>query len=492
MSLSPLRAVVKPGGVVLPHTRTVLAMAGITAMLVMSRAPLVDAETGTPATDVALHLPGAYLALAPLASLLDTLSLLTVRQHVAFGLSLIVGALLLARPWRGWFGVAGRRSPPHRRLRAVGRLLAVAAGTLGALVIVYAAGALLPRPMARLRVAHAGSARTVVVDFHSHTVDSHDGRPGFTVEANRAWHRAAGFDVAYITDHNRLATARFATRLDGPADADVVVLPGVEYTRDGEHVVSLGVDGRTSPGHAEAPVVIHTIPEPLARVHPRGGPSVHGAGVAGIELADACPRGLEQAAVDRGRILRLADSLDLAVVSASNNHGWGRTAAAWSLVDIPDWGTLRPVALDSAIQAAILRRRRHAVRVVLRAPVPGSQSAIGLGLTLPAVAWTTNATLPLRGRLVTVLWLAVVLLLPALARYVRRSGDAAVPPGGNESGPSAGSVTTNRDPPGPESESATSPPCAAPIHRAMASPSPAPAPRESGCSAEREREESAR
>lgn len=491
MFLSPPRAVPHPVCMVSRRARTVLVAAGMVAMLVMSRSPLVDAETGMPATDVALHLPGAYLALAPLASLLDTLSILTVRQHVAFGASLILGVLLIARPWRNRERRAGRGSPTQRHVRAAGRVVAVVAVTLAMLATFYAAASVLPRPMASLRLAPEAASRTVVVDFHSHTDASHDGRRGFTAEANRAWHRAAGFDAAYITDHNRLAAARSVMRRDPARGRDVVMLAGVEYSPDGEHVISLGVDGRVTRSDGAAPVVIHTIPEPLARIHARGGGAV-GAGVAAIELADACPRGLEQAAVDRGRILRLADSLDLAVVSASNNHGWGRTAAAWSLVDIPGWRALRPIALDSAIQATILRSRRHAVRVVLRPPVPGSQSPVGLGLTLPAVAWTTIATLPARGRLVAALWLGVLLVLPAIARYVRRSGVATLPAASDMPTPLAGSVITNREPPGPESASATSPPWAAPIHRAMASPSPAPAPRESGCSAEREREESAR
>lgn len=103
------------------------------------------------------------------------------------------------------------------------------------------------------------------VVFHSHTSASHDGRPGFTAAANRAWHGAAGFDVAYITDHNRLDAADSATRRAGPGDDDVLVLPGVEFTRDGEHVVSLGVDGRVARGPTGVPVVIRTIPEPRCR-----------------------------------------------------------------------------------------------------------------------------------------------------------------------------------------------------------------------------------
>ena len=49
--------------------------------------------------------------------------------------------------------------------------------------------------MARLRV---GDPDVLVVDFHSHTEASHDGRRGFTDADDRAWHHDAGFDAREI------------------------------------------------------------------------------------------------------------------------------------------------------------------------------------------------------------------------------------------------------------------------------------------------------
>lgn len=403
---------------------TIIVVAGIVAMLVSPQASLIDAETGAPVTDVALHLPVGYVAVAPVSALLDTLSLLTVRQHVAFGVSLLLGALLLALLCRQTGATALEGRTARRRLRVVVRVGAFLIAALSGLLSLYVALTLLPRPMARLRVTGDASTRLTVVDFHSHTDASHDGRRGFTAEANRAWHRSAGFDVAYITNHREPEVTRSVTSDSVRAGDDIVMLSGVEYGYRGEHVVSLGDHAGTLAGDSAAPVVIHTIPEPLESVHARGVRG--GPGVVAIEIADASPRGLEQAASDSDRILRLADSLDLAVVASSNNHGWGHSAIAWSLIDIPGWKALQPGALDSAIQSTILRRRRRAVRVVIRAPVPGSQSAIGLALTLPSVVWTSISTLPAHGRVITALWLGLILVVPALARERRRSLDAGV------------------------------------------------------------------
>jgi hypothetical protein len=65
---------------------------------------------------------------------------------------------------------------------------------------------IMPRPMAGLEA----TTDIIVVDFHAHTKFSHDGRPDWKPEDVRAWHRAAGFDVAYVTDHRTFEGARDA------------------------------------------------------------------------------------------------------------------------------------------------------------------------------------------------------------------------------------------------------------------------------------------
>src|SRR5918999_6346374 len=82
--------------------------------------------------------------------------------------------------------------------RSVLREVAFAAGFLLMLVVVYAVGAMVPRPMAALTVSDLD---VVVVDVHSHTKYSHDGGPGWEAEDVREWHASSGYNAAYVTDH---------------------------------------------------------------------------------------------------------------------------------------------------------------------------------------------------------------------------------------------------------------------------------------------------
>jgi hypothetical protein len=88
--------------------------------------------------------------------------------------------------------------------------------------------------------------------------------------------------------------------------------------------------------------------------------------VRAIEISDAAPRGLSDGDRNRTRILALADSLGLAIVAGSDNHGWGRTAAAWSVMRVPGWRALAPVALEDRIENGIRADGRRAVRVIER------------------------------------------------------------------------------------------------------------------------------
>src|SRR5581483_1362006 len=78
-----------------------------------------------------------------------------------------------------------------------------------AFLVFIAWGVLVPRPMGRLVT---DLPDTLLIDFHSHTSFSHDGRPSFTPDHNRQWHRLQGYDASFITDHNRVDGAETAKR----------------------------------------------------------------------------------------------------------------------------------------------------------------------------------------------------------------------------------------------------------------------------------------
>jgi hypothetical protein len=427
----------------LPLRRTPLAWAGgLTALLfagaVWPVAPLRDAATGA-AADAHLRLSPAFLALAPLNNTLDALSLLSVREHLT--VLVVLAAVFVA--WRV------RRRVRHGARRG-GRIREVGAAgiALGGLLALYATGALVARPMAALELPPQDSDQ-VTIDFHSHTNASHDGRPGFTPARNRSWHAAAGFDVAYISDHFTFAGAEIATR-ENPAraGAGTVLLSAIESLEGGEHVNVLGatatdyalfhgryvaaaaVESAIAAGRS-SPVIVQTIPGTLSRLPKAGMSDV--VPVSAIEISDAAPRGLSDSDRDRTRILGLADSLGLAIVAGSDNHGWGRTAAAWSVMRIPGWRTLTPDDLEHRVEDAIRTEGRRAVRVVERtrpewptraaAGRPGGwvSSAAGAPGFLITFVWQLFAT---RSTLERVSWLAWVWCITLLVAWCGRQASA--------------------------------------------------------------------
>jgi hypothetical protein len=298
---------------------------------------------------------------------------------------------------------------------------------LGITFAIVALTILLPRPTAALRVSNPDD---IVVDLHSHTDASHDGRPGFDAEANRAWHRDAGFDAAYITDHKSFDGAQAGARRNPQRAGDgTVLLSGLEFIRNHDHIDALGVAESTAmwigvdirkarPSLPRAlqhePVFVQTIPENLREVP---APDAEGRrGVLAIELSDGAPRGIGQGQRDRTLILHIADSMNLAVVAGSNNHGWGHAAVAWNVLRIPDWRALGPDSLGAAIEARIRADRRHAVRLIERRSPDPDASTLALAATLPAVTWNLLRTLSPAER---VSWLAWTWAIAALA-WVRR------------------------------------------------------------------------
>lgn len=378
---------------------------------------LSDSLTGKASAGAALKLSLAYKALAPLSDTLDTIALFSQRQHAAF---LTTFALAFSL-WR----LLRKRSTSPLRTR-IGRELTAAAIGLGALVSIYVVGAMLPRPIARLTMS---SPDDIVVDFHSHTRYSWDGRSAFSPEESRRWHHASGFDVAYITDHSTFAGAEEAS-VNNPARAGdgTVMLSGIEVRDRGNHLVILGTDGadwlsytagdlheavfqRDVAARSVRPVVLLTLPGNLKREREIA--------IDGIELSDAAPRGLSQSDAESGTIGELARGQDKSLVASSNNHGWASASPAWSVMQIPNWRAMTPAQLDVAIRGVILRDGLNAVRVIDRR-VPGPVAFAGVALTVPDAAWRMLTTMSWaeRASWLCWIWLSYVLVL-AIARLKR-------------------------------------------------------------------------
>ena len=407
--LSRLRAV--PSGLLL--TAILVALSAAFAV-----DPVRDAATLGAVREATLRRPTSYLLLAPVSDVLDTLTLLSVRQHIAFVLTLVLGFAIVR--WAAGRAAPSQMTSARRMVREVIR----AAVALVLLVALYAAVAIMPRPMAAL---DAG-ADILVVDFHSHTRFSHDGRPDWSPEDVRAWHRAAGFDVAYITDHRTFEGARDGwANNPGRAGDGTFLLPGLEVVWRGEHVNVLDADRMyrglfndtfrdidekaltmASLLAGAEPVLIETVPADLSKVEGATGRGT--AGVRAIEIVDGAPRGLGQTRKERERIVQLADSMNLALVAGSDHHGWGHAAAGWTLLVLPQWRAVAPEQLSSAISNVIRLGGRQATRVVARYLV-NTETGAALPLTVPLVAWGMLRSLSNDERIVWLAWLGVTFLL---------------------------------------------------------------------------------
>src|SRR5207247_1127404 len=121
------------------------------------------------------------------------------------------------------------------------------------------------------------------------------------------------------------------------------------------------------------PVIIQTIPDNLNKIVAAPGPSR--AGARAVELIDGSPRGLAQGRRERARIVHLADSLDLALVADSDNHGWGRAAPGWTLMRIDGWRGMSSDSLARAIESALRTGRRASTKIVERRVADASTAA---------------------------------------------------------------------------------------------------------------------
>lgn len=407
-----------------PHRSRIPVVPGVVTALVLAAAPfaispLHDVVSLAEVPGATLYHPAGYLAVAPVSNVLDTLSLLTVHQH--FALFATVGATYLA-----WRILRGRRRATL--LHRVGVEAGSFALLLLGLLAVYSALTLLDRPMSALRLA---DPELVAVDFHAHTRHSHDGRDGWTPETVRGWLRGGGFHAAYVTDHRRFEGAAAAVAGNPRRAGDgVSMFSGIEVISARLHLNVLGatiadsayfrhrVVGPDSirafrPADGGEPVILLTIPGRLSRVTPEM--KLHA-----IEISDAAPRGLGATQRERAAILRMADTLDLAPLAASDNHGWGRTAVSWSLLRIAGWRAMRPDSLDRAIRGKLLRERGAAAQTLERRRIDPAASWLGLAGTVPEFGWLMLRTLSWPERAAWIAW-AWGVWLAARAAGTRRT-----------------------------------------------------------------------
>ena len=391
----------------------------ITATLIItavfSLSSLVDVARPQAELSASLRTPIAYDLVAPASNVLDALTLLSPAQYWAtFGLC----AAIFIALWS------------YRRIRsrvpfAIAPLVRAALGFAGGAIAIVGIMLVPSRPMASLALSDRD---LIAIDFHSHTDASHDGRSGFDAERNREWHSSSGFDAAYVTDHRTFDGALAgAERNPATAGDHTVLLPGVELRDGDEHPILIGVDPKrmriTSPdwkgaavaadGGPAPPMLLLSMPGDILRI-----PLSMTTGavrVAAIEVSDGSPRGMAQSARDQDAILALAGKLHLAIVSATDNHGWGRTSPAWSVMRIPGWRAMTPTELDIAIRRTIMTRGPRAIEVIARRIPSPPRGKLDVALSGVAVALVMMRTMSFTDRVSWIVWSWALSLLSVLS-----------------------------------------------------------------------------
>jgi hypothetical protein len=360
-----------------------------------------------------LSLPPLYLLAAPLFDLWDGVSMLSMRRLTAF----LIGLLLLFVLWR----VLGALI---RRGTRVGRELLLLVTGFAALAAFIAGGLLWHRPMAALAGTSADQA---IVDFHTHTNRSHDvggtAMRGYDVAANLRWHRRAGVDATFITDHNTVGA---------PARGDGLPLacPGIEVSAWRAHIVLLGdtmpvdrgrynqdlaglLDLLRSSEKEYGALSVASIPE-YVRNHWERLDTLVAAGLDGFEIVNAAPKANEITRAERDTVIALARRTNRFVVGVSDSHGWGATSMVWDLVDLPGWRRA-----PAEVCTGILRRLGEgfgSTRIVERHRLR-PDSAWPMLLTPLGVLWETWRSI---GWGETLAWVGWIWAVPGLLRLRRR------------------------------------------------------------------------
>jgi hypothetical protein len=319
--------------------------------------PVRDAATLAWAPGFHLELPLWHLLLTPFCSLADAWTVLSFHQLLATIAAVLLLAFLFGGSKRGMI--------------------------ISALLLAFLAwGALVPRPMGRLQ---ADDPDCLLIDFHSHSKASHDGRRSFTAAANQRWHRLQGYDAGFITDHNRVESAveAKADSSRGWTSTGYRSLQGEEISLLETHLIVLGNRERIDnhPYDSDAAKVglfvrdmtrkglpvIASLPEYWWYHSEAWLEDLIANGLAGVEVVNSAPKALDFPLSQRMEVVHLAKRENLFITGISDNHGYGYATAVWNAMRIPGWRHLAPDALERAVIDALRRSRYSSVQVLERA-----------------------------------------------------------------------------------------------------------------------------
>lgn len=379
---------------------------------------IVDAATGEPLRDFSLAFPLGHLLLTPFSSLADWITFNSLRQDK------VLIAYLLAAYWVVWLLCRRPRPEGRSRMRAAARAVGGYLAYLAVILAFLAWAALSQRPMARLLAPHPDD---LILDFHSHSSYSHDGRRSFTTRGNMDWHRGAGFSAGFITDHNTVSGSAEARQISRDESAKGYrSLFGEEVSLHRTHIVALKpkvwIDNRLYDGDPDGvrrflgdcgsrfeALCILSLPEYWLYNFDRVEQFALW-GAKGVEIVNSAPKALDFPYEQRRQMVGLCRNRNLFMAGASDNHGWSRAAYVWNVMRIPGQAAMGPDALEKAVSETLRRKGFSAVRVAARAK---HEPARGLAIALDPLLgpWTLLRTFTWLQAAVTLCWVWALALI---------------------------------------------------------------------------------
>jgi len=336
--------------------------------------PVRNPETLLPVHGFSLHLPLWHLIFTPFASFADYLTVLNLYHLIAIVVFMMAGIVFVFKRWISRFS---------------GLLV---------LVLFLLWGAFAPRPMARLVPEHPDD---LLIDFHSHTSYSHDGRPTYKPRKNMQWHHAQGYAAGFITDHNRIDGAVEAQEISRQSwqNEGYRALKGEEVSLHNAHMIVLGVtkhiDHRLHDGDPlkiepfikemrnQGMVVIASLPEYWEHHWGEGVRNFIRWGISGFEIISSAPKALTFPQPLRREVISLAREHNLAITGISDSHGYGSATAAWNVMRLPGWQSMGPDALEKAVLHELKSKGFRSVAVLER-----QKSYWRTLQPLQAISWT--------------------------------------------------------------------------------------------------------
>jgi predicted metal-dependent phosphoesterase TrpH len=342
----------------------------LTSLLFIAQAyavsPLWDAATHADVLQFYLQFPATHLLFAPFFSIADHLTTLGMRQ-LQWTLAWI--ALLFIAGF-GW----------ARAAVAMGYFLFYAAWIV-----------LVPRPMTALKTV---DPEVLIVDFHSHSARSHDGRRTFKAADNIHWHAAQGYHAAFLTDHNKVVASEEASRITAETwkKDGYRSLRGQEVSLYKTHLVVLGnherIDNKPYDSkpkrvrpfirdmHRRDYLVIASLPEYWRYHWGNGVSNLVRWGIDGFEITNSAPKALDFPRDLQLEIVDLCRRENLFMTGISDTHGYGYATNSWNAVRLPGWSTLDPAALERRLLATLKKKRFTAVQVIQRRHVRFERGAL--------------------------------------------------------------------------------------------------------------------